>query len=143
MKWARDLFGGFFKNQAEDVNNYLDQPDYLKKLKANANMSVLLTTLEGITAYLEKAGTMTIKDCVVWARMRFEDLFHHNIAQLIYNFPEDHISASGVRSLVVLFFFPPFNWKLTRLFRYAFGPDLNDSLEHCNSQKKTNFIWNS
>lgn len=98
------MFGGFFKNQAEDVNNYLDNPDYLKKMKTNANISVLKSTLEGIAAYLAKGNQMTIRDCVVWARRQFEELFHHNIAQLIHNFPEDHVSATGVRSFPNLLF---------------------------------------
>jgi ubiquitin-activating enzyme E1 len=95
------LFGGFFKNQAEDVNNYLDNPDYVKKLKANTNIGVLKKTLEGIEAYLEKGNTMTIKDCVAWARVHFEELFHNNIAQLAYNFPEDHTTSNGVCSSIL------------------------------------------
>jgi len=97
IEWARDLFGGFFKNQAEDVNNYLENPDYVKKLKANTNMGVLKKTMEGIATYLQKANNMNIEQCVAWARVQFEELFHNNIAQLIYNFPEDHTASNGVR----------------------------------------------
>jgi len=80
----------------------LENPDYVKKLKANTNMGVLKKTMEGIATYLQKANNMNIEQCVAWARVQFEELFHNNIAQLIYNFPEDHTASNGV-SIPLLF----------------------------------------
>ena len=31
--------------------------------------------------------------CVEWARHLFQEYFHNTIAQLLYNFPSDHVSA--------------------------------------------------
>lgn len=31
-------------------------------------------------------------DCIKWARETFEEYFHNTIAQLLYNFPADHVS---------------------------------------------------
>jgi ubiquitin-activating enzyme E1 len=30
-------------------------------------------------------------DCVKWARLRFEDLFHNSIMQLLFNFPPHQV----------------------------------------------------
>merc|ERR1712070_1173026 len=32
---------------------------------------------------------------IVWARLRFEELFHNQIAQLLFNFPLDMVTSSG------------------------------------------------
>jgi len=32
-------------------------------------------------------------DCIAWARNQFQDYYHNTIAQLLFNFPEDHVSG--------------------------------------------------
>ena len=34
-------------------------------------------------------------DCVVWARVKFEELFSNNVQQLLHNFPLDRITSTG------------------------------------------------
>ena len=33
----------------------------------------------------------TFDDCIVWARKIFEEYFHDTIAQLLFNFPPEHV----------------------------------------------------
>lgn len=38
----------------------------------------------------------SFEDCVKWARQLFQDYYFNTIAQLLYNFPPDHVrSVSG------------------------------------------------
>lgn len=54
-------------------------------------------TLESLTEALNNLHSITMEGCIAWARLTFEKLFHEQIAQLIYNFPEDHITSAGAK----------------------------------------------
>merc|ERR1719198_318394 len=92
IQWSRDLFEGAFRQSAEDVNAYLSQPDFLASLERQPG--VRRQTLESIRTNLVDKP-ISLEQCVVWARLKFEDLFHNTVAQLIYNFPLDMITSSG------------------------------------------------
>ena len=38
---------------------------------------------------------MTFDQCVVWARLRFQEMFFNSISQLLHNFPHDQIDSHG------------------------------------------------
>jgi ubiquitin-activating enzyme E1 len=38
----------------------------------------------------------SFEDCVKWARINFQDNYHNTILQLLYNFPPDQLTSSGV-----------------------------------------------
>ena len=92
IQWARDLFEGCFKQSADDVNAYLSQPDFLSSLEQQPG--VRKGTLEGLRSNLVDKP-LSLKDCIVWARLRFEELFHNQIAQLLFNFPLDMVTSNG------------------------------------------------
>jgi len=92
IQWARDLFEGYYAQQPSDVNTYLSQPDYLASLERQPG--VRRPTLESIRTNLcEKP--ISVQECIVWARLRFEELFHNSIAQLLHNFPLGMTTSSG------------------------------------------------
>jgi len=92
IQWARDSFEGYFSQSANDVNAYLSQSDFLAQLERQPG--VRKTTLESIRTNLcEKP--IAFEECIVWARLRFEELYANAIAQLLHNFPLDNITASG------------------------------------------------
>jgi len=92
IQWARDLFEGYFKGGPGDVNAYLSQADYLTQLERQPG--VRKPTLEQIRTNLcEKP--ISVEECIVWARLRFEENFHSSIAQLLHNFPLDMTTSSG------------------------------------------------
>jgi ubiquitin-activating enzyme E1 len=95
LQWARDWFEGEFKQSAEEVNNYLSQPpeQYLESLQPNTKTETLLK----IRTTLVDERPVTFEDCVVWSRLKFEELFDNQIRQLLHNFPEDQVTSSGTK----------------------------------------------
>merc|ERR1719502_2253195 len=92
IQWARDLFEGHYAQSASDVNAYLSQADFLQQLERQPG--VRKPTLEAIRTNLcEKP--ISVEECIVWARLRFEELYHNQIAQLLHNFPLDMTTSSG------------------------------------------------
>lgn len=96
LQWARDWFEGEFKQSAEDVNAYLSAPtasQYLESLQTNTKTE----TLKTIQRLLKEERPTTFEDCVTWARLTFEKLFHNQIRQLLYNFPEDQVTSASTK----------------------------------------------
>lgn len=92
IQWARDLFEGFFKQSADDVNAYLSQADFLANLERQPGTR--RTTLEGISLNLGQKP-ISLEECITWARLRFQELYHDAILQLLFNFPLDMVTSSG------------------------------------------------
>jgi len=95
LQWARDYFEGIFKQNAEDVNTYLTSSDYAASLAGQQNTK--LDTLKSIRSTLVDDRPTSFDDCIVWARLKFEDLFSNQIQQLLHNFPEDQVTSSGAK----------------------------------------------
>ncbi|KTW32293.1 E1 ubiquitin-activating protein UBA1 [Pneumocystis jirovecii RU7] len=93
IAWSRNLFEGYFKHPAENVNLYLSQPNFIQELlKQNENQKEIL---EIIYHYLVTSKPLTFEECIVWARLEFEKKFNNDIQQLLFNFPKDSITSSG------------------------------------------------
>jgi ubiquitin-activating enzyme E1 len=93
IQWGRNLFDELFKQPCENANLYLSQPNYIDTiLKQSGNQR---ETLESIHKYLTTEKPITFEECVAWARHRFEEYFHNNIAQLLFNFPKDSVTSTG------------------------------------------------
>lgn len=52
-------------------------------------------TLQTIAYNLNEGKCVTFEQCVLWARLQFEEYFRHNILQLLFNFPLDSKDKSG------------------------------------------------
>jgi ubiquitin-activating enzyme E1 len=111
---AEDLF----TQQPENVNQYLSQSNYVDQLKKQSRSQVVcdaraptatstslnswsvfacrhvplqIDTLESISTNLTSQRPTSVDGCVTWARLKFEEYFHNQIAQLLYNFPADQV----------------------------------------------------
>eukprot|EP00123_Amoebidium_parasiticum_P014370 comp22465_c0_seq1/m.33829 comp22465_c0_seq1/g.33829 ORF comp22465_c0_seq1/g.33829 comp22465_c0_seq1/m.33829 type:complete len:1012 (-) comp22465_c0_seq1:171-3206(-) len=93
IQWARDAFEGIFTQVPENVNQYITSPNFLATIKKQ-NASQAIEILEGVGDALSSRPT-SFEDCVVWARLRFEDLFANQIKQLLFNFPPDQVTSTG------------------------------------------------
>ncbi|KAG5439559.1 hypothetical protein PCANB_002135 [Pneumocystis canis] len=94
IAWSRNLFEGYFKQPAENVNLYLSQPNFIQELlKQNENQKEIL---EIIQSYLVTSKPLTFEECIVWARLEFEKKFNNDIQQLLFNFPKDSITSNGM-----------------------------------------------
>jgi len=96
LQWARDMFEGIFSNPATAGIDFLkDQDNYIQrvmKLQGSQPYEELLTVYKALVEDKPK----TFQDCVKWARFHFQELYHNSIEQLLYNFPKDQLTSSGV-----------------------------------------------
>ncbi|KAI8087746.1 ubiquitin-activating emzyme E1 [Gilbertella persicaria] len=93
IQWARDLFEGYFKQPADNVNLYLTQPNFVEATLKQGGTSK--DTIEAVYNSLAIDKPSTFADCVAWARLKFEELFSNNIRQLLFNFPPDAVTSTG------------------------------------------------
>ena len=93
LQWARDWFEGVFNQTAADANAYLSHAGFLAQLQAQQNTK--LETLDRIHQSLVTDKAIKFEDCVVWARLRFEDMFSSDMKQLLHNFPLDQMTTAG------------------------------------------------
>ncbi|XP_029455533.1 ubiquitin-like modifier-activating enzyme 7 [Rhinatrema bivittatum] len=92
LQWARDEFEGLFKQQAERVNQYLQDSSFLDRILSQPNAEALETLHSRLVA--ERPSSW--EECIIWARNRWQLLFHNSIQQLLHNFPPDQVTNSGV-----------------------------------------------
>ncbi|KAH7817176.1 putative Ubiquitin-like modifier-activating enzyme 1 B (Uba1B) [Monocercomonoides exilis] len=94
IEYTRGLFVELFTEQPADAASYVRDPTaYLQRLKLNpANR---LTNIENLNKNLTVERPKCWKDCIVWGRMLFEQIFTNQIKQLLYNFPADATTTGG------------------------------------------------
>jgi len=93
IQWARDKFEELFKQSADNVNLHLTQPNYIDSVRKQAGTQK--DTIQGIYNYLVAWKPKTFRECIIWAREIFEDLYNNSIQQLLFNFPKDSVTSSG------------------------------------------------
>lgn len=93
LQWARDAFEGIFTQGPETTNQYINDPKFMERTVKLQGMQ-LLETLETVDKGINKRPK-TFDDCIVMARLLFQEYFHNQIAQLLFNFPPDQVTSSG------------------------------------------------
>ncbi|TGZ62433.1 hypothetical protein CRM22_007448 [Opisthorchis felineus] len=95
LQWARDLFEGLFAQQSQSIASYIHEPaKFIERALAGPGNQPF-ETLETLKANLVDKRPSKFEDCVTWARLVWQDLFANTISQLLFNFPPDHVTASG------------------------------------------------
>eukprot|EP00698_Gefionella_okellyi_P001178 TRINITY_DN11094_c0_g1_i2.p1 TRINITY_DN11094_c0_g1~~TRINITY_DN11094_c0_g1_i2.p1 ORF type:complete len:1012 (-),score=278.08 TRINITY_DN11094_c0_g1_i2:4384-7419(-) len=92
IHWSRDLLAGLFSTSIDDVLSYITNPSFLPDVLKQPHRSV---TIEALHDNLVLRQPRDFRDCVIWARFKFEELFNHTIQQLLWSFPADMITTSG------------------------------------------------
>jgi ubiquitin-activating enzyme E1 len=95
LQWARDYFEGVFKQNAEDVNGYLSTGEKAEFAEALSKQPNKADTLRSVHACLVDERPRSFDDCIIWARLKFDDMFSSQIKQLLHNFPEDQVTSTG------------------------------------------------
>lgn len=93
IQWARDLFAGVFTQLPENCNLYLRNPENARKSIKQGGIPK--DTLKDISDSLGASKPKSFQDCVAWARLQFQELYHNTIAQLLFNFPPDTLTSTG------------------------------------------------
>merc|ERR1719350_1366032 len=94
LQWARDTFEGTFTQAPLDALRYLSESDFVEKtMKLQGTQPV--ETLQTVHKLIIKEKPDNFNDCVAWARLTWQELFHNSIAQLLHNFPADQVTSTG------------------------------------------------
>ncbi|KAH7820121.1 putative Ubiquitin-like modifier-activating enzyme 1 A (Uba1A) [Monocercomonoides exilis] len=94
IEFIRGMFVELFTEQPADAASYIRNPSaYLERLRINP--SNRLFTIENLNKNLLAERPKCWKDCVVWGRMLFEQIFTNQIKQLLFNFPADATTTGG------------------------------------------------
>jgi len=94
LQWARDLFEGEFTQNPLQAADYLASPQFVEKTMKLPGAQPL-ETLNVVKKLLVDERPLTLEDCVAWARLCWQELFHNQVAQLLYNFPPDQVTSTG------------------------------------------------
>lgn len=82
-----------FVKPAQSVNSYLSEPGYLESaLKYSGQQK---EQIEQIASYLVQNRPITFDECIVWARLQFEERYNNAIRQLLFSLPKDAVTSSG------------------------------------------------
>jgi len=94
LQWARDLFEGQFTQAPLTASQYVEDSTFKEKTLALPGAQPL-ETFQTVLRLIVKEKPDNFEDCVAWARLTWQDLFHNQIAQLLHNFPKDQVTSSG------------------------------------------------
>jgi ubiquitin-activating enzyme E1 len=93
LQWSRTDFDNLFVKPAQAVNAYLSEPDYLESaLKYSGQQN---EQVEQIVSYLVTNKPLSFEECIVWARLQFEDKYNNAIRQLLFSLPKDAVTSTG------------------------------------------------
>jgi ubiquitin-activating enzyme E1 len=93
IEWSRQEFENLFVRPPQAVNSYLSEPNYLETtLKFSGQQK---EQIEQIISYLVTDKPLTFEECIVWARLQFEDKYNNSIRQLLFSLPKDGLTSTG------------------------------------------------
>ncbi|KAH9173400.1 ubiquitin activating enzyme [Lactarius sanguifluus] len=93
IEWSRTEFDNLFVKPVQAVNSYLSEPGYLESaLKYSGQQK---EQIEQLASYLVKDRPITFEECIIWARLQFEEKYNNAIRQLLFSLPKDAVTSSG------------------------------------------------
>ncbi|KAH0472048.1 MAG: hypothetical protein KVP17_004089 [Porospora cf. gigantea B] len=96
IQWARDAFQGEFTDGPQELLTYLQDADgYIERLKGEGAVSVQKERVARILELVNLAGSRSLGQVVAKAHALFHSCFNHQVLQLLYNFPLDHVTEGG------------------------------------------------
>lgn len=93
LQWARDTFEGLFVQPAQNVCQYAGDSKFIAKTLKQTGMQSMEILTQLKTSIVNQPKSFD--DCIRWARDQFQEYYHNSIAQLLFNFPADHVTTSG------------------------------------------------
>ncbi|XP_063267225.1 ubiquitin-like modifier-activating enzyme 7 isoform X3 [Prinia subflava] len=88
LQWARDEFEGLFQLPAEQVNQFMEDPAFLEQQPPGKVLEQVWHSL--------RERPQDWRDCVCWARRRWQSCYHDAITQLLHIYPPEHETSPGV-----------------------------------------------
>ena len=75
------------------INSYLSEPNYLENTMKYSGQQT--EQVEQIVNYLVTKRPLTFNECIIWARLQFEEKFNNDIRQLLFSLPKDAVTSTG------------------------------------------------
>ncbi|CAF5009324.1 unnamed protein product, partial [Rotaria sp. Silwood1] len=98
VEWARDNFASLFTIPPQQADEFMRNPkEFAEQTAKNHSEYDKTEIIENVKRILGEEHPNSFTDCIKWSRNLFEQQFHNTIAQLLYNFPRDHITSKGER----------------------------------------------
>jgi ubiquitin-activating enzyme E1 len=98
IEWARDNFAGLFTIPAQQAEEFMRGPkEFAERTAKNHSEYDKNEIVENVKRILGDERPKNFVDCIKWSRNLFEQQFYNTIAQLLYNFPREHITSKGER----------------------------------------------
>jgi len=94
IQWARDYFEGTFAEPSGELISFFEDRDsFLEEMKKQhrQNPTTLRGKLESVKRLYSAFNQKSYEVCVELAAAIFQDVFNHQIKQLLSAFPPDHI----------------------------------------------------
>ena len=88
------MFEGLFRQAAESAAFYLADPKFMERTLKLAG-SQPLETLEAVNRALVDERPTDFEHCVHWARLHWQEQYHNQIKQLLFNFPPEQETSTG------------------------------------------------
>ncbi|KAF7816121.1 ubiquitin-activating enzyme E1 1 [Senna tora] len=95
LTWARSEFEGLLEKAPTEANAFLFSPFKYTAAMRKAGNAQARDILESVLECIGSRTCKTLKDCIRWARQKFEDYFVNRVKQLIYTFPENATTSTG------------------------------------------------
>ncbi|TCD70849.1 hypothetical protein EIP91_001540 [Steccherinum ochraceum] len=93
IEWSRSEFDNLFVKPLQAVNAYLTEPNYLESnLKYSGQQK---EQVEQIVSFLVSDKPLTFEECIIWARLQFEEKYNNSIRQLLFSLPKDAVASNG------------------------------------------------
>lgn len=93
IEWSRTEFDNLFVKPPQAVNAYLSEPNYLENnLKYSGQQR---EQVDQLVSYLVTNKPLTFEECIVWARLQFEERYNNAIRQLLFSLPKDAKTSTG------------------------------------------------
>ena len=96
IQWARDRFEGWFKREVEPVKMFKEQGEKYLETQKNQSINILDQTLDLIIENGVRNVPKTTKECVQWARAKYDVNYCNEIQALIDMNPEDSVTSDGI-----------------------------------------------
>jgi ubiquitin-activating enzyme E1 len=82
-----------FVKPAQAVNAYLSEPNYLESILKYSGQQK--DQIDQIVSYLVTDKPLTFEECIIWARLQFEEKYNNAIRQLLFSLPKDALTSTG------------------------------------------------
>jgi ubiquitin-activating enzyme E1 len=89
IQWARDLFEGLFAQPSKLAQQFVENKDEFLAHISSLPFHEALDSLKKVQTTLSKPS-MSVDECIEWARQLWQEHYHNNIRQLLFNYPPDH-----------------------------------------------------